>query len=86
MPRWLTNSMNTLHAEHRFRRMAKKHPSTQNVKKGKERGPLKRSFAILGPGLITAADDDPLGISTDTLAATLSCLLGPDLMLTLDRT
>ena len=53
--------------------MAKKHLPTQNVEKGKERGLLKRSFAILGPGLITgAADDDPSGISTDTLAATLA--------------
>jgi Mn2+/Fe2+ NRAMP family transporter len=30
---------------------------------------LKRSFAVLGPGLITgAADDDPSGISTYSVA------------------
>jgi len=49
--------------------MARKHLSTQNVEKGKEPGFLKRSFAILGPGLITgAADDDPSGISTYSVA------------------
>lgn len=43
--------------------------STQNVEKGKVLGVLKRSFAILGPGLITgAADDDPSGISTYSVA------------------
>src|ERR1039458_8195855 len=48
---------------------AKKHLSTQNVERGKESGLLKRSFAILGPGLITgAADDDPSGISTYSVA------------------
>jgi|SRR5450755_2677640 Mn2+/Fe2+ NRAMP family transporter len=46
-----------------------KHPSAQNVEKAKESGLLKRSFAILGPGLITgAADDDPSGISTYSVA------------------
>ena len=44
---------------------AKNHLSNQNVEKAKGAGLLKRSFAILGPGLITgAADDDPSGIST----------------------
>src|ERR1022692_720087 len=44
---------------------ARKHPSTQSVEKGKGSGLLKRSFAILGPGLITgAADDDPSTIAT----------------------
>ena len=48
---------------------ATKHPSAQNVEKVKESGLLKRSFAILGPGLITgAADDDPSGISTYSVA------------------
>jgi NRAMP (natural resistance-associated macrophage protein)-like metal ion transporter len=48
---------------------AKKHLSTQNVERGKGPGLLKRSFAILGPGLITgAADDDPSGISTYSVA------------------
>ena len=38
-------------------------------KESKESGLLKRSFAILGPGLITgAADDDPSGISTYSVA------------------
>src|ERR1039457_2612515 len=48
---------------------AKKHLSNQNVEKAKGSGYLKRSFAILGPGLITgAADDDPSGISTYSVA------------------
>ncbi len=48
---------------------AKKHVSNQNVEKAKGAGLLKRSFAILGPGLITgAADDDPSGISTYSVA------------------
>src|SRR5450631_1208576 len=48
---------------------AKKHLSNQNVEKAKGAGLLKRSFAILGPGLITgAADDDPSGISTYSVA------------------
>jgi NRAMP (natural resistance-associated macrophage protein)-like metal ion transporter len=47
----------------------RKHLATQNVEKGKGSGLLKRSFAILGPGLITgAADDDPSGISTYSVA------------------
>ena len=41
MPRWLTNSMNTLHAEHRFRRMAKKHPSMGNPVEGERDSALK---------------------------------------------
>ena len=46
-----------------------KHPSAQNVEESKESGFLKRSLAILGPGLITgAADDDPSGISTYSVA------------------
>ncbi len=46
-----------------------KHPSAQNVEESKEFGFLKRSLAILGPGLITgAADDDPSGISTYSVA------------------
>ncbi len=49
--------------------MAKKHLPAENVEKGKEPGLLKRSFAVLGPGLITgAADDDPSGISTYSVA------------------
>jgi hypothetical protein len=48
---------------------ATKHLSTRNIEKGKGSGLRKRSFAILGPGLITgAADDDPLGISTYPVA------------------
>jgi NRAMP (natural resistance-associated macrophage protein)-like metal ion transporter len=48
---------------------AKNHLSNQNVEKAKGAGLLKRSFAILGPGLITgAADDDPSGISTYSVA------------------
>ena len=48
---------------------AGKHLSTQNVDKGKGSKLLKRCFAILGPGLITgAADDDPSGISTYSVA------------------
>ena len=48
---------------------ARKHLSTQNVAKGRGFKLLKRSFAILGPGLITgAADDDPSGISTYSVA------------------
>jgi NRAMP (natural resistance-associated macrophage protein)-like metal ion transporter len=46
-----------------------KHPSVQSVEKDKESGFLERSFAVLGPGLITgAADDDPSGISTYSVA------------------
>jgi NRAMP (natural resistance-associated macrophage protein)-like metal ion transporter len=48
---------------------SKKHSSPQNVEKGKISKLLKRSFAVLGPGLITgAADDDPSGISTYSVA------------------
>src|ERR1700693_4958601 len=48
---------------------ARKHLSTQNVEKSKGFKLLKRSFGILGPGLITgAADDDPSGISTYSVA------------------
>jgi NRAMP (natural resistance-associated macrophage protein)-like metal ion transporter len=48
---------------------ATKHRSAQNVEKGRASGLLKRSFAIMGPGLITgAADDDPSGISTYSVA------------------
>ena len=47
----------------------RKHLSTLNIEKGKGFKLLKRSFAILGPGLITgAADDDPSGISTYSVA------------------
>jgi len=48
---------------------AKKHLSNQNVERGNGSGYLKRSLAVLGPGLITgAADDDPSGISTYSVA------------------
>jgi NRAMP (natural resistance-associated macrophage protein)-like metal ion transporter len=48
---------------------ARKHLSTRNVEKGKGPRLLRRYFAILGPGLITgAADDDPSGISTYSVA------------------
>src|SRR5258708_13226827 len=41
----------------------------KKVEKGKGFKFLKRSFAVLGPGLITgAADDDPSGISTYSVA------------------
>src|SRR5450432_550056 len=47
----------------------RKHLPIQHVEKDQESGLLKRSFAILGPGLITgAADDDPSGISTYSVA------------------
>jgi NRAMP (natural resistance-associated macrophage protein)-like metal ion transporter len=47
----------------------RKHLSTQNIEKGNGFKFLKRSFAILGPGLITgAADDDPSEISTYSVA------------------
>src|ERR1700684_116794 len=46
-----------------------KQPSAQNFERDKISSLLKRSFAILGPGLITgAADDDPSGISTYSVA------------------
>src|ERR1700680_5350319 len=43
----------------------RKHLPAKTVENGKGRSFLRRSFAVLGPGLITgAADDDPSGIST----------------------
>jgi Mn2+/Fe2+ NRAMP family transporter len=49
--------------------MAIKNLPAENVEKTKEFKLLKRSFGILGPGLITgAADDDPSGISTYSVA------------------
>src|SRR6202142_2264320 len=48
---------------------ARKNPPSKNVENGTGSNFLKRSFAILGPGLITgAADDDPSGISTYSVA------------------
>jgi NRAMP (natural resistance-associated macrophage protein)-like metal ion transporter len=48
---------------------ARKNQSAQHVEKGKGLRLLARSFAVLGPGLITgAADDDPSGISTYSVA------------------
>jgi NRAMP (natural resistance-associated macrophage protein)-like metal ion transporter len=48
---------------------ARKNLSAQHVEKGKGLRLLARSFAVLGPGLITgAADDDPSGISTYSVA------------------
>jgi len=48
---------------------ARKRLATQDVEKGNGSGYLKRSLAVLGPGLITgAADDDPSGISTYSVA------------------
>src|SRR5260221_217116 len=45
------------------------HLPTQNVEEFNLSKLLKRSFAVLGPGLITgAADDDPSGISTYSVA------------------
>jgi NRAMP (natural resistance-associated macrophage protein)-like metal ion transporter len=47
----------------------KKNPPAKNIKNGQRSSFLQRSFAILGPGLITgAADDDPSGISTYSVA------------------
>jgi NRAMP (natural resistance-associated macrophage protein)-like metal ion transporter len=49
--------------------MARKHPPAQSVRKVEGPTQLKRAFAVLGPGLITgAADDDPSGISTYSVA------------------
>jgi NRAMP (natural resistance-associated macrophage protein)-like metal ion transporter len=49
--------------------MARKHPAGKSDRNGEENDVLKRAFAILGPGLITgAADDDPSGISTYSVA------------------
>jgi Mn2+/Fe2+ NRAMP family transporter len=48
---------------------ARKNPVGKNVKTGNGSSLLKRSFAILGPGLITGApDDDPSGISIYSVA------------------
>jgi NRAMP (natural resistance-associated macrophage protein)-like metal ion transporter len=48
---------------------ARKNLSTQNVENGKGHNVLRRSLGVLGPGLITgAADDDPSGISTYSVA------------------
>jgi NRAMP (natural resistance-associated macrophage protein)-like metal ion transporter len=47
----------------------RKDVSTSTAEKGKRFRLLKRSWAVLGPGLITgAADDDPSGISTYSVA------------------
>jgi hypothetical protein len=49
--------------------MARKHPAGKSDRNGEENDLLKRAFVILGPGLITgAADDDPSGISTYSVA------------------
>src|ERR1700678_4569661 len=49
--------------------MARKHLPTANVKKRNVTRASKKFFAVLGPGLITgAADDDPSGISTYSVA------------------
>jgi NRAMP (natural resistance-associated macrophage protein)-like metal ion transporter len=46
-----------------------KKPASQNVENGKVRNAFQKAFAVLGPGLITgAADDDPSGISTYSVA------------------
>jgi len=48
---------------------ATKNLPAKNVEAGKRQNLLKRSFSVLGPGLITgAADDDPSGISTYSVA------------------
>ena len=48
---------------------ARKHLSAEKVEKHKWSGLPERFFAVLGPGLITgAADDDPSGISTYSVA------------------
>jgi NRAMP (natural resistance-associated macrophage protein)-like metal ion transporter len=48
---------------------ATKNLPANNVETGKRPNLLRRSFAVLGPGLITgAADDDPSGISTYSVA------------------
>src|SRR5271157_2407461 len=48
---------------------ARKNPPAENVENDKGHNFLRRSFAVLGPGLITgAADDDPSGISTYSFA------------------
>ncbi len=49
--------------------IARQNLPNQNGKKGERFSFLRRSFATLGPGLITgAADDDPSGISTYSVA------------------
>src|ERR1700683_4683036 len=49
--------------------MARKHLPTANVKKRNVTRASKKFFAVLGPGVITgAADDDPSGISTYSVA------------------
>jgi NRAMP (natural resistance-associated macrophage protein)-like metal ion transporter len=49
--------------------MARKNPPGKNAENGKRHSLLSRAFAVLGPGLITgAADDDPSGISTYSVA------------------
>jgi NRAMP (natural resistance-associated macrophage protein)-like metal ion transporter len=48
---------------------AKKHSPANNPESAKPANLLKRGLAVLGPGLITgAADDDPSGISTYSVA------------------
>ncbi|GAC1633045.1 MAG: Nramp family divalent metal transporter [Candidatus Acidiferrum sp.] len=48
---------------------APKNLPIQNSESGKRQNFLKRTFSVLGPGLITgAADDDPSGISTYSVA------------------
>jgi NRAMP (natural resistance-associated macrophage protein)-like metal ion transporter len=48
---------------------ARKKIPSKTIENGKRENLLKRSFAFLGPGLITgAADDDPSGISTYSVA------------------
>jgi NRAMP (natural resistance-associated macrophage protein)-like metal ion transporter len=48
---------------------ARKHLPAKSVENGKGPSFLRRTFAVLGPGLITgAADDDPAGISTYSVA------------------
>jgi NRAMP (natural resistance-associated macrophage protein)-like metal ion transporter len=49
--------------------MGTKNPPAKNTDTVKRSNLLRRSFAVLGPGLITgAADDDPSGISTYSVA------------------
>jgi NRAMP (natural resistance-associated macrophage protein)-like metal ion transporter len=48
---------------------ARRNPTDPNIGNRKSPNLLSRSFAVLGPGLITgAADDDPSGISTYSVA------------------
>src|SRR5258708_9495667 len=48
---------------------ARKNLRAKNAEPGKKQNLLKRSLGVLGPGLITgAADDDPSGISTYSVA------------------